>query len=267
LEGPLEIVGFPELELELAVYRPLALLCVRLCDVAPEGASLLITRGLLNLAHRDGHESPTPLEPGRRYTVLVGLDAIAHHFRAGHRIRVAVSPTYWPLAWPSPEPVTLTLFPGGDTRLVLPVRPESSDHEAPQLPEPEEPQAYAERTLRHDQGRRALVADQASGRSVLRFDWDQGGRIRLEASGTELEYTSGVEYSIVEGEPLSARVDCDNGVALERGADDWYTRARATGTMTTTATHFCVTTALEAFERETRIWAKSWTFTIPRDHV
>jgi hypothetical protein len=208
-----------------------------------------------------------PLEPGRRYAVRVRLDAIAHHFRAGHRIRVVVSPTYWPLAWPSPEPVTLTVFPGGNSRLVLPVRPKPPDDEARPLPEPEEPKTYAEQRLRHDHGRRALSADLASGRSTLRFDWDLGGRVLLEASRTELECTSSVEYSIIEGDPLSAQVDCDNGVALERGVDDWYTRARATGTMTATATHFCVTTALEAFERETRIWAKSWTFTIPRDHV
>ena len=84
-----EILGFPEAQLTLASDRPLALCAVRLCDVAPSGSSLLVTRGLLNLTHRDSHESPEPLEPGRRYEVVVRLGAIAHAFAPGHRIRVA----------------------------------------------------------------------------------------------------------------------------------------------------------------------------------
>ena len=68
LEAPLEIMGFPEVTLQLAVDRPAALVCVRLCDVAPDGCSKLVTRQVLNLTHRDGHERPTPLTPGERYS-------------------------------------------------------------------------------------------------------------------------------------------------------------------------------------------------------
>ena len=103
LEEPLELLGFPEATLTLSADRPQALVCVRLCDVASDGASTLVTRGLLNLTHRDGHEQPAPLDPGERYTIRVRLSAIAHAFQPGHRIRVALSPTYWPWAWPSPE--------------------------------------------------------------------------------------------------------------------------------------------------------------------
>jgi len=52
----------------------------------------------------------------------VELDDIAHAFAAGHRIAVAVSTTYWPIAWPSPELATLTLETGTSV-LTLPVRP------------------------------------------------------------------------------------------------------------------------------------------------
>ncbi len=45
--------------------------------------------------------------PGQRYVVDVQLNAIGYQVPAGHRLRLAVSPTYWPWAWPSPEPVTL----------------------------------------------------------------------------------------------------------------------------------------------------------------
>ena len=89
--------------LGLEVGRPSALVAVRLCDVDPDGASLLITRGVLNLNHRDGHADPQPLEPGRRYDVTIRLDAIAQRVPAGHRLRVAVSTAYWPWVWPVAE--------------------------------------------------------------------------------------------------------------------------------------------------------------------
>ena len=52
----LEILGAPEVELELSADRPQAQICVRLNDVAPDGASLRVSFGLLNLTHRDSHE-------------------------------------------------------------------------------------------------------------------------------------------------------------------------------------------------------------------
>ena len=62
----IELLGNARVELELESDRPVAQLTARLCDVAPDGASLLVTRGVLNLTHRDSHEHPAALEPGRR---------------------------------------------------------------------------------------------------------------------------------------------------------------------------------------------------------
>jgi len=100
----------------------LALVSVRLCDVAPDGTSTLVSWGLLNLTHWDTHETPTPLEPGKRYDATVRLNVKAYQLPAGHRWRVSVSPTNFRHAWPSPQPVTLQLFTGEGCRLRLPVR-------------------------------------------------------------------------------------------------------------------------------------------------
>src|SRR5204862_523556 len=80
----------------------------RLNDVAPDGTSARVTYGLLNLTHRDSHEHPKPLEPGKRYLVMVTMNNVAHAFPAGHKVRLAVSTCYWPIAWPAPQPVTLS---------------------------------------------------------------------------------------------------------------------------------------------------------------
>ena len=53
-----EMLGAPIITLDIAADRPVANLAVRLCDVHPDGASLRVSYGILNLAHRDGHEMP-----------------------------------------------------------------------------------------------------------------------------------------------------------------------------------------------------------------
>jgi putative CocE/NonD family hydrolase len=112
LDKEMVLVGDPTAHLDIAVDRPVALVCVRLSDLAPDGQVTKVTYGLLNLTHRDGPSNPVKLEPGRRYKVKVRLNEIAHVFAAGHRLRVAVSTSCFPLTWPSPEPVTLTLHAG-----------------------------------------------------------------------------------------------------------------------------------------------------------
>ena len=116
-------MGAPRAFLELAADRPNAFVVLRLCDVAPNGESLLITYGALNLTHRNGHKAVELLEPGRRYSIQMDLNNIAFSLAPGHRLRLAISTSYWPIIWPSPEPVTLTVFAGGKTRVQLPVRP------------------------------------------------------------------------------------------------------------------------------------------------
>ena len=135
LEGhSLELLGSPEVTLTLAADRPQALVAVRLCDVAPDGASTLVTRGLLNLTHRHSHEHPAPLVPGRRYVVTVRPNAIGWAVPAGHRLRsrrlagpLAVRP------WPSPERGRLAppLPPGAAAGSLSPCAPAPGGGRAP----------------------------------------------------------------------------------------------------------------------------------------
>ena len=108
----MDIVGQPVVELEFSVDKPVALVAVRLNDVWPTGEVSRITYHLQNLCMRDSRESPTPLEPGKRYKMKIKLDDIAWRVPKGHKIRVAISTTYFPMMWPAPEPVTLTVYAG-----------------------------------------------------------------------------------------------------------------------------------------------------------
>ena len=61
------------------------------------------------------------LTSGEFYDVDIKLFMVAHRFKRGHRIRIALCESLWPLVWPSPEIATLT-FELGSSSITLPVR-------------------------------------------------------------------------------------------------------------------------------------------------
>jgi len=122
LEEPLDVVGFPAAVLAWESSAPIATAVVRLSDVAPDGTSSQVTAGILNLTHRESHASPGPLEPGVVTSVRIQMRSTAYRFLPGHRIRLSVASSYWPVIWPSPFSAEYGLHLGGeaDSRLVLP---------------------------------------------------------------------------------------------------------------------------------------------------
>ena len=97
LDADIDILGQPVMELDLEVDRPVAYLVARLNDVHPDGAVSRATFGVLNLTHRHGHDAPEAMPSGSRTAVRLTLNDCAYRFREGHRIRVALSTTYWPM--------------------------------------------------------------------------------------------------------------------------------------------------------------------------
>ncbi len=263
LEEPTELLGHAAAVLELEADRPLALVAVRLCEVAPDGTSSLIARGVLNLSHREGHDRVVPLTPGEPYSVRVQMQSTAYAVPAGHALRLAVTPTYWPWAWPSPEPVTLTVVSGGASRLELPVRAAPPGDERPRrFGAPECAPALAQETLASGPAGRTVTRDLASGAAEATFDWIDS-RSRLTKSATELAERNRVRYRLAEGDPLSAEASCEVGVELARG--DWRTRVEVRSAMTCDRARFLVTTELDAYEGAARSFARRWTHEIPRE--
>ena len=109
LVDELEILGHPVLSATIASSVPVAYLSARLCDVFPDGTSALVSRGVLNLTHRDSSTDPEPLVPGTLTEVEVELDATSWVFEAGHRVRLSLAAADWPNVWPPPAAGTLAV--------------------------------------------------------------------------------------------------------------------------------------------------------------
>ena len=262
LDAPLDLLGTPRAELTLRTDAPAALVALRLCDLRPDGASTLISYGFLNLAQREGRERPLPVEPGVAYRVRVRLNDTGYRLAPGHRLRLAVSTSYWPMAWPPPCRAALTID-GAASHLDLPVREAGRDEDglAP-FGGPGASRPLGTTLLRAGSRERSITHDVERGEWVFRIRKD-AGRQRLHHNDVEMESATTERYVIRDADPLSARAEYACEYALGRGP--WQTRTRGRLTMTCSADTFFVAAELDAWEQDHRVFSRDWRLEIPRD--
>lgn len=122
LDAPATIQGAPEAILHLSSDCSEFPLSVWLSDVAPNGRSSLVCQGWTSAALLAGQ----PLGAGRSYELRVQLYSTSYRIQAGHRLRLGIAGSCFPLLWPAPERGSLEVerSPARPTRLSLPVLPE-----------------------------------------------------------------------------------------------------------------------------------------------
>jgi len=259
LEHDLHIIGRPRAVLHVSSNASVIGFAASLSDVAPDGTSHLLAKGMLNATRRNSLTDPEPLRPGEVYELPIEIDTTAWVFTMGHRIRLAIASADWPNVWPTPEPATNTIHRGSarPSRLVLPTVPPTGSSTPPQfLPSPKEMTRHSDRT---DPPSWQVVHDLLSGRSQVRF---------REGHDERINDTTVVrrEYSLVADchprDPASAsargrhlsRITRPN--SLMEGSSDVLIQA--------TATHFHVTIDLELRVNGALHHFKSWVESVPR---
>jgi uncharacterized protein len=265
LTETLEILGAPVVNLELAVDQPVAMVALRLSDVAPDGRATRISYGLLNLTHRGGHDRPEALTPGKRYRVSVTLNAMAQAIPPGNRLRLALSTSYWPLAWPPPQPVRLTVYPGASA-LMLPIRPDPGIDElsVPPLGEPEGAPPLETIQLEPARHRWTVTRDLVDYESVLEVVKDLGV-VRFDDIDLEVARRAVERYSWVADDVTSVRGETNWSMEFARG--EWKIQTVTRTVLTSTETTFRLHAQLDAYEADERVFEHSWRLTIPRDHL
>lgn len=259
----LEILGNPELHVTLVCDRPQALLAVRLCDVWPDGASTLITRGLLNLSQRESKRRPEPLTPGRRYDVRVVLNHVGYAVPPGHTLRIALSTSYWPMAWPPPHRATLGVVTGA-SRLKLPLRAPGADPGRLTRFEPARTAEPLATTRLRESTQKRTVTDNPGGGRVIEIRADNG-KVRFENNGVEMGSTYLQRYTVAAEDPLSAKAEYEWEWEYGRG-EDWNVTTFTRTAVTCDREHFFVEALSVARERDREVFRKKWNRKYPRDH-
>ena len=261
LEAPMEILGFPSVTLYVAASEPVAQVAVKLCDVAPDGASLLVSRGVLNLTHRTGHHDPTPLTPGTVYAVTIQLGSMSHVFAAGHRIRLSIAGADWPLAWPAPKPYHLTLYHDAEhpTQLSLPViPPRAATLPTPVFGPPEVPAPPAR--SEGQPGSFTIVQDMATQTTTL--ETANASQTELPERDLVLAETNQKILSLQEGDPLSCQAEMIRQFSLERTG--WWVQVNSRLHLHCTEDTFIVEVDLKAQHNDEVVFERHWHENIPR---
>ncbi len=116
LEAPLEVTGRITVKLWIASSARDTDFTAKLCDVYPDGRSMLVTDGIRRARFRNSFRKEEFLEPGKVYPLEIDLWSTSLVFGRGHRIRVHISSSNSPRFEPNPN--TGDPHPVGDTRVV-----------------------------------------------------------------------------------------------------------------------------------------------------
>ncbi|WP_405004042.1 CocE/NonD family hydrolase [Kitasatospora purpeofusca] len=257
LPEPLELHGSPALTLHPDPVSGGALVTARLCAVAPDGTSTLLTRGVLTLP-------ADPVDPAAPDPVLA-LAPVGATVPPGHRLRLTLSSTYWPWLWPGADPDGFAVDPSRSA-LTLPVHDPASSTDAapfrsPTLPLPpplhltEPLTARPERVTVHDIGRREWRTELSPATDGTRTHPD--GLVRAEHTVTA--------YRVLTATPLSAQARTDRTLRLERPALGWDITVHTRTELRCDATHLHAHTHLRAEEAGNVVFEKEWHQRIARE--
>ena len=263
-DGPIEILGRPLVKLRIRMDVPRGQAIARLCDVAPDGSSTLVTRGVLNLSARHGRDRCEDWPAGATEDVTFELNGIGHTFPPGHRIRLAVSSSYWPWIWPQAGSAGFTLEADGSS-FELPVRRPTEDpaigFEEPEQSEPLGVVHPADPATQRPE--RLVIRDVAKGEWRMEVDPRYGGT-RVYPDGLEFTEDALETYTIQENDPLSARTRSDWTIRLHRPELSWDVLIETRSEIAADATDFITSNEVVCKDGGEVVFHRTWEKRIPR---
>ena len=264
LEKEVEIVGYPEFEVEFTSDKPNAFMYAELCDIHPDGAATRVSYGLMNLTHLEGHDKVVYLEPGKRYKAKVELDVCGHNFPAGHRIRLAIANSFWPMIWPSPELATLKLDLS-TAKFALPIfsgkdieGPSMQPKCAPLTPMTTLSPGHVDREVHYD-----LITDTWTSITNGVGGVFGEGIYRFDDIGTVVEHNLKRELVMSNKDPLSASYTITQ--KMKNGREGWLTDCDIVVTQTADKDYFYLKGSMDAKINDEKVFHRDYDEKVKRN--
>lgn len=96
-EKTVKVAGYVTATLYVSTTAVDADIAIKLVDVYPDGKAYNIFDTIQRLRYRDGFDQEASLEPGRIYKVELKDMVMASHFAPGHRLRIEIAGSNFPL--------------------------------------------------------------------------------------------------------------------------------------------------------------------------
>ena len=213
-------------------------------------AGRLIDAGHLRPAQPDASRQPRAsgaAGAGPKYRVKIVLNDIAQAFPAGHRIRLALATSHWPIAWPSPEMASLTLSTGQARCRCRCAQPSPLDETLAPFPPPEQAEAEPHVVTKLAGRNRTITEDPTTGEVTVTVHRERAS-YHLPAIDLGFEADAEEHYRIREGDPSATTAETRATWRLSRG--DWRIRTETLTRVSCTTETFEIEATLEAFEGE-----------------
>ena len=256
------ILGRPRITVEIAINRPVGHLIARLNDVHPDGTSHRVSWGVINLTHRSGNENPSPMQPGQFEKIEFELDECGYSFVPGHKIRLALSTSYWPTIVPAPEMVTATLKLNADFRMELPVLKTLNEI---QIAEPERQDLLPAYQIHQPEFHSRKVQYDLQNRITSYQVFDDTGEDEMPGHGLRTRHTHEEEWCIADNDPLSYSASSVYTCYMQR--HDWRIKTVSESEMTCDQDNFYIRASVNAWLGDELFNSREWKKTIPRDHM
>jgi hypothetical protein len=182
---------------------------------------------------------------------------------------LAISTSYWPIAWPAPQAVTLSVFTGASF-LDLPVRPPDAGDSALKPFEPPERAAAETTELRPAPLNRIFERDRTTNETIYtvstgRTDLDAGKLTRIKAINLEVGHTMLKRFRIGEENPETAQAEVIQKTRFRRGP--WTTRIETHTRFSSTLEDFLLEAELTVHQGDEVFFSRTWTRRIKRDLI
>ena len=280
LEEDLVILGQPRLSCRVRVSGGTqGMLVARLCHVTPEGISHRVSFAVHNLTHRLGHHESVPLKDGEAGDLAISMIATSYTVPRGHRVRLALAQSYWPLLWTPQKALEMDIEVGqlqGSpetflTLLTIPVyRENEQQQERPLgLGSPRKPPPCILQVEKPGSAKTLIEWSPSDGRYCVRSKANSD-RVSLPETGTIMEESVAKVFVLENEDPTSARVCVDHHVTHEHKdipGGDTCCDIKTHTQMWSSAHAFTIHNSLDVSVNGEVFFGESWNSTIPRTGV
>jgi predicted acyl esterase len=259
LRGEVELFGSPRLRLAARTVAPVAFVSAKLCLLRPDGSSLLLSRGFLNLTRREGLDRADRLVPGEAVEAELELAPLAFRLPAGSRLRLALAGADFPTVWPAPFAADLELRHGAGSTLALPLLAPGASDPDPGFPPPRTKHSTAE--VRSGAG------------FDVRFDEHRGAARARLSERTELSArplgefqqvsTFDTSMSVALDRPGRARLVARRRVRVEEAGE--VTETQASFRLRSDECHFGLDTLVRVYEADKLVEQRRFSEPLARD--
>ena len=213
LESGFDLIGSAKLAARIERAQATAQLVCRLCDVDAQGRSNLVVRGILNLALDAMMDGTAPFLARAGEKFWFQLPMAAYRFARGHRIRLAIAASYWPLVFPGARDPGMRIQEGA--RLFLPTKETLATNGARKFPVPLDLPPERSWTACSEPTMRRTREEVTDGSFV--FAWTQkAATIRFVKMQKTVSQTTDARFDVTPGDSAEPRCEFSHTIEIER---------------------------------------------------